>query len=138
MNRAHRALALGLALSGCEPPPPSQCQEDGFYDLVFLGEDFTSRAGDMVPFRLARATDGFVEQSGSAIVGEDGAFEERVSCGLEAAVSYELFWYVRAELGGECSDANKAWLEAIAPPNQDVEVLATPDLPASPDGCAPF
>jgi hypothetical protein len=140
MKRTHLALGvfLCLGLAGCEPPPPSQCQEDGFYDLVFAGEGFNSRVGDMVPFRLARATDGWVEQSGAAIIGEDGAFEERVSCGLEAAVSYDLSWYVREELGADCDDSNKAWVEAISPPNQDVEVVASPDLQADPEGCAPF
>lgn len=138
MNRHIFAFLPAALLAACEPPPPSQCQEEGSYDLVFVGEGFTSRVGDMVPFRLARAEDGFVEASGAAIVDEDGGFNERVSCGLEGAVSYEFFWYVRAELGGECEDANKAWLEPVSPTNQDVEVLATPDRSPDPDGCEPF
>ncbi len=140
MKRTHCALGLSFAfaVTGCEPPPPSQCQEDGFFDLVFAGEGFDARVGDMVPFRLARATDGWVEQSGAGIVGEDGGFEERVSCGLEAAVSYDLSWYVRDDLGDDCSEASEAWTEAISPPNQDVEVVASPELQADPDGCAPF
>lgn len=90
MKASHCAFTLTLCLTACEPPIPSQCQEEGRFDLVFAGEGFGARGGAMVPFRLARAEDGFVEASGAAIIGEDGAFEERISCGLEAGVAHVL------------------------------------------------
>jgi hypothetical protein len=131
--------ALPVVVAACDIAtlPPSQCQEDGFLDITFVGSGFDGLADPLVSYRLTRTDDDFVEESGAAVV-EDGAWEERLACGLEAGADASFYWYYDDNGDGRCGGGDRAYVEDIVAPNQDVTIEATPDRPTDPSGCAPF